>query len=128
MPWATTKPYPVCGFWRPAESPHVALAFPHGKMSFVSHPRLVTTALGRGGGGRNGSLGGGLDRPLGRGTGSSAARRLQKRPTVWEAGAPPALVGDPPRALARRIFARTGWSTRAAPVDPRPAPARAPVA
>ena len=34
----------VCGFWRPAESPHVALAFPHGKKSFVSHPRLVTTA------------------------------------------------------------------------------------
>ena len=32
-------------FWRPAESPHIALAFPLGKKSFVSHPRLVTTAL-----------------------------------------------------------------------------------
>jgi len=35
----------VCGFWRPAESPHVALAFLHGKLSFLSHPRLVTNAL-----------------------------------------------------------------------------------
>jgi len=34
----------VCGFWRPAESSHVALAFPHGKKSCVSHPRLITTA------------------------------------------------------------------------------------
>ena len=34
----------VCGFGHPAESPHVALAFPYGKKSFVSHPRLVTTA------------------------------------------------------------------------------------
>jgi len=35
----------VCGFWRPAESLHVALAFPHDKKSFVSHPLLVTNAL-----------------------------------------------------------------------------------
>jgi len=38
----------VWGFWRPAESPHVALAISHGKMSFVSHLRLVTTAPGVG--------------------------------------------------------------------------------
>jgi len=37
----------VCGFWRPAEAPHVGLTYPHGKKSFVSHPRLVTTALVR---------------------------------------------------------------------------------
>ena len=37
----------VCGFWRLAEAPHVGLTFPHGKKSFVSHPRLVTTALVR---------------------------------------------------------------------------------
>jgi len=37
----------VCGFWRPAEAPHVGLTFPHGKKSFVSHPRLVTTAQSR---------------------------------------------------------------------------------
>jgi len=35
----------VCGFSCPAEAPHVGLAFPHGKKSLVSHPRLVTTAL-----------------------------------------------------------------------------------
>jgi len=34
----------VCGFRRPAESPHGTPAFPHDKKSFVSHPRLVTTA------------------------------------------------------------------------------------
>jgi len=35
----------VCGFRRPAKSPHVALAVPHGQKSFVSQARLVTTAL-----------------------------------------------------------------------------------
>jgi len=42
----------VCGFWRPAESLHVALAFPYGKTSLASHARLVTTARAAKGGGQ----------------------------------------------------------------------------